>query len=170
MGTSKDTNKCILVCFLLYYSAQFPAVCLQRSTSVYTSNQVGPIKFKWFHLLPRLHLFFLGLFHKQGNFPSGTKRRSTKQYCHGNNSSGLGITPWNSCQGAGYAGFWTLYPSLPPQRGTLSQRASIFSFIHSREAQQFGLQKLILPKTQEWAKWHRNKTLGKANHLSLSHR
>lgn len=38
------------------------------------------------------------------------------------------------------------------------------------EAQQFGSQRLVLPKTQEWAKWHRNKELEKADHVPLSHR
>lgn len=110
----------------------------------------------------RLHRSSQDQFLKKGSFPSGLKN------CHGNSSSGLRVSAQKFLPGSGCTGFWKPCPSRPPQQRTLSQRTRIFSFIPSREAQEFGLQRLILPETQRGARWHRNKTLEEAA-VSLSH-
>lgn len=115
---------------------------------------------------PRLHLFSEDYFLKKGSFPNGLE---IWEHCHSNSSSGLGITPGKSCQGVGCAGFWKLHPSWPPQQGTLSQRASIFSFIHSREAQQFGFAETAFAKNTSVGQVAQEQNTGKGCYLPLSH-
>lgn len=149
---------------LLFSTISSWAYLHQRGMSVSTSNQLSPGEPTWFHRGPisclriaswRKAIFLVGW-------------RSSKQHCHGNSSSGLGITTRNSCQGAGRAGFWGV-PITASTQGTLSQRASIFSFIPSREHRHLDCRNWLCQKHKSGPNGTETEHLKKLPSSSLTH-